>query len=73
MHNAHTLLPSYPGMKRFALKRFGSHTEFVKIYIFWTIQVIFQAGNSLNAVEHEHVPTRVLNPNTSEACYKPKQ
>ena len=32
-----------------------------------------EAGNSLNAVEHELVPTRVLNPNASEASYKPKQ
>ena len=31
------------------------------------------AGNSLNAVEREPVPTRVLNPNASEASYKPKQ
>ena len=27
----------------------------------------------LNAVEQEPVPTRVLNPNASEASYKPKQ
>ena len=27
----------------------------------------------MNAVEHEPVPTRVLNPNASEASYKPKQ
>ena len=27
----------------------------------------------LNAVEHGPVPTRVLNPNSSEASYKPKQ
>ena len=27
----------------------------------------------MNAVEREPVPTRVLNPNTSEASYKPKQ
>ena len=27
----------------------------------------------LNAVEREPVPTRVLNPNASEASYKPKQ
>ena len=27
----------------------------------------------LNTVEHEPVPTRVLNPNVSEASYKPKQ
>ena len=40
---------------------------------FWMIQVIFQAGNSLNAVEHEPISTRVLNPNSSEANYKPKQ
>ena len=32
-----------------------------------------EAGNSLNAVEHEPVPTTVLNPNASEASYKPKQ
>ena len=32
-----------------------------------------QAGNSLNAVKREPVPTRVLNPNASEASYKPKQ
>ena len=32
-----------------------------------------EAGNSLNAVEHEPVSTRVLNPNASEASYKPKQ
>ena len=32
-----------------------------------------EAGNSLNAVEREPVPTRVLNPNASEASYKPKQ
>ena len=29
--------------------------------------------NTLNVVEREPVPTRVLNPNTSEASYKPKQ
>ena len=27
----------------------------------------------MNAVEREPVPTRVLNPNPSEASYKPKQ
>ena len=27
----------------------------------------------MNAVEREPVPTRVLNPNASEASYKPKQ
>ena len=32
-----------------------------------------KAGNSLNAVECEPVPTRVLNPNASETSYKPKQ
>ena len=32
-----------------------------------------EAGNSLNAVEREPVLTRVLNPNGSEASYKPKQ
>ena len=67
MHNAHTLLPSYPCMKRFAPKRFGSHVEFVNIYIFWIIHVIFQSGNSLNAIECKPVPTRVLNPNASKA------
>ena len=29
--------------------------------------------NSLNAVERKNVPTRVLNPNASEASYKSKQ
>ena len=47
--------------------------EFVNIYIFWTIRVIFQAGNSMIAVECEPVPTKVLNPNASEASYKPEQ
>ena len=32
-----------------------------------------EADNSLNAFEREPVPTRVLNPNASEASYKPKQ
>ena len=32
-----------------------------------------EAGNSFNAVEREPVPTRFLNPNASEASYKPKQ
>merc|ERR1719154_174056 len=32
-----------------------------------------EAGNSLNAIEREPVPTRVLNPNASEASYKRKQ
>ena len=32
-----------------------------------------KAGNSLNAVEREPVETRVLNPNATEASYKPKQ
>ena len=32
-----------------------------------------EAGNSLNAVDREPVPTRVLNPNASEASYKPTQ
>ena len=32
-----------------------------------------EACNSLNGVEPEPVPTRVLNPNASEANYKPKQ
>ena len=32
-----------------------------------------EAGNSLNAVEREPVPTSVLNSNASEASYKPKQ
>ena len=32
-----------------------------------------EAGNSLNAVEREPVPTRVLNTIASKASYKPKQ
>ena len=32
-----------------------------------------EAGNSLNDVEREPVPTRVLNPTASEASYKPEQ
>ena len=32
-----------------------------------------EAGNYLNAVEREPVPTRVLNPTASEVSYKPKQ
>ena len=32
-----------------------------------------EAGNSLNAVGHEPVPTRVLNSTASEVSYKPKQ
>ena len=32
-----------------------------------------EADNSLNAVERKPIPTRVLNPNASEASYKPKQ
>ena len=32
-----------------------------------------EAGNSSNAIEHEPVPTRVLNANASEASYKPEQ
>ena len=32
-----------------------------------------EAGNSLNAVEREPVPTSVFYPNASEASYKPKQ
>ena len=32
-----------------------------------------EACNSLNAVQPEPVPTRVLNPNASEANYKPEQ
>ena len=32
-----------------------------------------EAGNSLNTVERKPVPTRFLNPNASEASYKPKQ
>ena len=32
-----------------------------------------EEGNSLNAVECEPVPTRVLNPNASKSSYKPKQ
>ena len=32
-----------------------------------------EAGNSLNAVEREPIPTRVLNPNASEASYKLKK
>ena len=31
------------------------------------------AGNSLNAVERQPVPTRFLNPNASEASYKTEQ
>ena len=61
------------GARRFVPMRFGSHMEFVSIYMFWTIRIIFQAGNSLNAVEHKPVSTRVLNPNASEVSYKPKQ
>ena len=38
-----------------------------------TMYKINEAGNSLNVVEHEPVPTRVHNPNASEASYKPKQ
>ena len=32
-----------------------------------------EAGNSLDAAEDKPVLTRVLNPNASEASYKPKQ
>ena len=32
-----------------------------------------EAGNILNAVDRGPVSTRVLNPNASEASYKPKQ
>ena len=32
-----------------------------------------EAGNSVNAVERQPVSTIVLNPNASEASYKPKQ
>ena len=32
-----------------------------------------EAGNSLNAVERKPVSTWGLNPNASEASYKPKQ
>ena len=32
-----------------------------------------EAGNSLNVVEREPVPPRVLNPNASGVSYKPKQ
>ena len=34
---------------------------------------IQQAGNSLNTVERQPVPTRVLDPDASKASYRPKQ
>ena len=40
-------------------------------YIIWRKNN--EAGNSLNAVECETVPTRILNPNAIEASYKLKQ
>ena len=43
------------------------------IFTFRVMQKYTVAGNSLNVVEREPVPTRVLNPNASEAIYKPKQ
>ena len=50
------------GARRYGTKRFR-----------YNVKKNNEAGNSLNAVEREPVPTRVLNPNTSEASYKPKQ
>ena len=44
---------------------------FILFFELWRINN--EAGNSLNAVERKPVPTRVLNPNASEASYKPKQ
>ena len=43
------------------------------IFIFRVMNKKNEVGNSLNAVEREPVLTRVLNPNASEASYKPKQ
>ena len=61
------------GARRFVPMRFFSHMEFASIYMFQTIRIIFQAGNSLNAVEHKPVSTRVFNPYASKVSYKPKQ
>ena len=48
--------------------------SFANFFIFFELRKkINEAGNSLNAVEREPVPTRVLNPNASKASYKPKQ
>ena len=50
------------GARRYGTKRFR-----------YNVKKKNEAGNSLNAVEHEPVPTRVLNPNATEISYKPKQ
>ena len=50
------------GARRYGTKRFR-----------YDVKKNNEAGNSLNAVEREPVPTTVLNPNASEASYKLKQ
>ena len=58
---------SFP--RRFVPRQFFSHQ-----FLFFELwRKNNEAGNSLNAVEREPVPTRVLSPNVSKANYKPKQ
>ena len=56
---------------RFGAGHFGAVYKFILFFELWRKNN--EAGNFLNAVEREHVETRVLNPTASEASYKPKQ
>ena len=48
-------------------------SDFSDFYFSSYAEINSETGDSLNAVEREPVETRVLNPNASEASYKPKQ
>ena len=54
------------------LLRMGARRYGTKCFRY-NVKKINEVGNFFNAVEREPVPTRVLNPNASEASYKPKQ
>ena len=60
------------GAVPFRRRKFGR--RFLLLFYFSSYEEkSIKAGNSLNAVERKPIPTRVLNPKASEACYKPKK
>ena len=55
------------------IERKNQISDFSDFYFSSYAEKNSKTGNSLNAVEREPIPTRVLNLNASETSYKPKQ
>ena len=75
LYFAHKLfyITMLPGGGPFGRRRLGARHLVADSFFFDLWRKNNKAGNSLNAVECEPVPTRVLNLNASEATNKPKQ